>query len=251
MTVRASHGVRPVLRLVLAAACLLAVAIGGAGSVAGTSGYRSVGADGTAVVAGAGTALATLSSYRFQVILTGTLASPAPVKGETIIASGAVSRTGLYVRLAGTGRAMSYVEAGSSTWLGVAGTGWLKVGRADPGEVGSMASFLPAAYFNGLDPLWATAPTFVATERANGVSADHYRVAPAVLLATASSRGFPFPRSFALDVWVAHSGGWLVRADFHGFTGGRTGSTYFGQRIEITGANGPVTIPTPGTSLPR
>ena len=169
MTVRASRCVRPMLRLVLVTASLLAVAIGGAGPVAGSSGYRSVGADGTAAVAGAGTALSTLSSYKFQVILTGTLAYPAPVNGETIVASGAVGRTGLYVRLAGNGRAMSYVESGSSTWLGVAGAGWLKVGRADPGEVGSMASFLPAAHFTGLDPLWATAPTFVATERSEDV----------------------------------------------------------------------------------
>jgi hypothetical protein len=251
MTVRASHHQRPVLRLALAAASVLAVAIGGAGPVAASSGYRSVGADGTAAVAAAGVALSTLSSYRYQVVLAGTLAASAPVKGETIVATGAVGRRGLYVRLSGNGRAITYLESGSSTWLGVAGTGWLRVGRADPRDVGSMTSFLPGAYFNGLDPLWATAPVFVATEQVNGVSADHYRVAPAVLLAAAASRGFSSPSSFALDVWVAHDGGWLVRADFHGFTDGQTGSSYFGQRIEISGVNAPVTLPTPGTSSPR
>jgi hypothetical protein len=226
---------------------LLALAIGFAGASFGATAPPA--AAGTAPpVALAGDRLGSLSSYTFRVSLSGSIARPAPIAGSRLIVTGdVVPGTGFSMRFTGPGGTtpISYLQQGSRGWLGTAPRGWLSVVPPDPSWSGSIPSFLPGTYYNALDRLWADGATFVGTEQANGVSADHWRVDPKLLIAQAGDFGFVGARSWSLDIWVAHSGGWLARAIFRGIIGQGAGAEAFSQQLDITRPNARVSLPSP------
>lgn len=226
---------------------ILALAIGLAvASLGATAGPAAAGS--APSVALAGHRLSALSSYAFRLSLSGPIARPAPIAGSRLIVTGNVVRdVGLSMRFtgpAGTTPA-TYLQRGSRAWLGATRGGWLSIVPPDPRRSGAFPFFLPGTYFDAIDRRWAEGATLVGTERVNGVSADHWRVDPRLLIAQASDVGFVGARSWSLDIWVAHSGGWLVRAAFRGTIGRGASTEAFSQQLDITRANARLSLPSP------
>lgn len=226
---------------------ILALAVGFAGaSLGATAGAAAAGSASPFVPAG--DLLGSLSSYTFRLSLSGPIARPAPIAGSRLIVTGDVVRgTGFSMRF--TGRAgttpVSYLQRDSRAWLGIARGGWLSIVPPDPGRSGSFPFFLPSTYYNAIDRQWAEGAKLVGTELVNGVSADHWRVDPKLLIAQAGDLGFVGARSWSLDMWVAHSGGWLVRAAFRGTIGQGASTEAFSQQLDITRPNARVSLPSP------
>ncbi len=174
---------------------------------------------------GAGTALDKLTSYRFKVTVSGTGAGMAAASGMsgTVTMDGVVvlkPQKAMSITMTGVGGGetggvpMKYTIIGDKAWMEIGGTAMAVPGGSTGGLEQTVDAFSPQTIFGSTYDQYLDGLQRVGEEQKNGVATIHLRADAKTLDQLATSFGAPSGTTgtWAMDLWVAKDGGYMVSA---------------------------------------